>query len=438
MTPRQQFVTARLAYVAIVLLATLSDLGFSGDLAAAGGRLARAFTPSLAWRDAVDGLRNVALFAGLGAVWVVTSLTGRVEREVRQATLVGLALSATVEGLQVFSPVRIASIVDVTTNAAGAFAGAAVTAVLIAGAQRSRGARSYLGVPMWLVAGGYVGAVLVEALVPLFDSEPLPMQGGPLATLGSLLHSTAPPLEAARLFDLALFAPAGFLAVLFFAERGTGARKAWGWVAAGGALMVFGAELAHGTIRLTIRWEAAALHAAALAAGAWAAALWLAPLTQALRGAGRARAAIAAYAIVLAVWAWRPFAPQTDLEAIASQFTPGHLIPLAALSGRVDVFSAVHVAQQFLLYLPLGALLAVWPLRLAGRWSHLRPALALAVALEVGHIVIAGRFFDVTNALLACAGLGLGWVAVRRSGFRPYGAALPAPARPSPRPGARR
>ena len=440
MTPRQQFVTARLAYVAIILLATLSDLGFSGDLAAAGQRLARAFTPDLGWRDAVDGLRNVALFAGLGAVWVVTSLTGRVEREVRQAALVGLALSACVEGLQVFSPVRIASIVDVATNTAGALAGAVATAFLIAGAQRSRGARSYLGVPMWLLAGGYVAAVLIEALVPLFDSVPLPdIEGGPLSSLRVVVRSTAPlSLDPGRLFDVLLFAPAGFLAVLLLAERGIGARKSWAWVAAGGAVAACVAELAHGTIRLTIRWEAAALHAVAIGAGAWAAARWLAPLTQALRGAGRARAAVAAWAVVLAIWAWRPFVPQTDLQQVADQLTLEHLVPLASLGGREDVFSALHVAQQFLLYLPLGALLAVWPLRLSGRWSHLWPALALAAVLELGHVALAGRFFDVTNALLACAGLGLGWVAVRRSGFRPYGAALPAPARPSPRPGARR
>ena len=72
----------------------------------------------------------------------------------------------------------------------------------------------------------------------------------------------------------------------------------------------------------------------------------------------------------------------------------------------------------------MGALLAVWPLRLSGRWSRLAPALLLAVVIEAGHIVIADRFFDVTNALVAWAGLGIGWTVVRRSGFTPYGAAL--------------
>ena len=110
---------------------------------------------------------------------------------------------------------------------------------------------------------------------------------------------------------------------------------------------------------------------------------------------------------------------------IAAQLSVEHFVPLQALAGEQDVFSALHVAQQFLLYLPLGALLAVWPLRLAGRWAHLWPALWLAVAVELGHILLADRFFDVTNALLASAGLAMGWVAVRRSGFRPYGAAWP-------------
>ena len=113
MTPRQRFLAARLAYVNVVLLATLTQLDFSPDLGAAGQRLARAFTLSLGWRDAIENLRNLALLAGLGAVWVVTSVSGELRGEIHRATLVGLGLSVTVEGLQVSSPVRTASLVDV-------------------------------------------------------------------------------------------------------------------------------------------------------------------------------------------------------------------------------------------------------------------------------------------------------------------------------------
>src|ERR1051325_9834491 len=123
MTPGQRFRAARWSYVAVVLLATLTQLHFSSDLTAAGERLVRAFTPSLGWRDAIDGLRNTVLFAGLGAVWVVTSRSGNVRAEIRRATLVGLALSATVEGLQVFSPVRTAGGPVGRLNAALAAAG---------------------------------------------------------------------------------------------------------------------------------------------------------------------------------------------------------------------------------------------------------------------------------------------------------------------------
>jgi glycopeptide antibiotics resistance protein len=425
-TPRQRYLAARAAYVAVVLLATLTDLEISGDLAAAGSRLLRSLNPSLGWSDAIDGLRNVALFAGLGTVWVVTSLTGKVRAEIRQAAFVGCALSAFVEGLQLFSPVRTASVVDVATNTLGAIAGAYGLALLITDVSRAKGARSYLGIPAFLPAGAYALAVLSEAATPLFRNDQLPdIEGGPLAWLREgLTLSTPLALGQVPLTDVLLFVPAGFLVVMMLGERGRESAVAWPRVAGVGAGFVLATELAHGLIRLPIRWEAAATHALALGFGAWAAHRWLAPLSRELRGAARARASLLAYGVILVLWGWRPFLPETSGRAIAAQLTAGHFVPLQALAGRADVFSASHVAQQFVLYLPLGCLLAVWPLRLAGRWSHLWPAVGLAAAVEVGHVVIAGRFFDVTNALIACAGLAIGWVLVRRAGFRPYGSAI--------------
>src|SRR5205085_1288827 len=299
-------------------------------------RLARAFTPSLGWRDAIDGLRNTVLFAGLGAVWVVTSRSGNVRAEIRQATVVGLALSASVEGLQVFSPVRTASILDVTTN---------------------------------------------------------------------------------PLVDLLLFAPAGFVCVMLLRERGRDAR--WVGVAGAGAALALVAELGHGMLGFPVWWGAVLVRAAGVGLGAWTAHRALAALTQLLRGAARARAVAFAYGALLVLWGWRLFMPRTDVHAIAAQLEPANLIPLASLAERVDAFSALHVLQQFLLYLPLGSLLAVWPLRLRGRWAHLWPGVWLAVVIELGHVVIADRTFDATNALVACAGLGIGWIVVRRSGFAP-------------------
>jgi len=426
MTPGQRFRAARWGYVAVVLLATLTQLHFSPDLSAAVERLARAFTPSLGWRDAIDGLRNTVLFAGLGAVWVVTSRSGNVRAEIRQATVVGLALSASVEGLQVFSPVRTASIVDVTTNTLGALGGAAAVALLIAAVVAAKGARSYLGVPTFLLAGAYGGAVLCEALTPLFGPAALPWTaGGPLGRLGAAFQAAGPvSFDTLPLVDLLLFAPAGFVCVMLLRERGRDAR--WVGVAGAGAALALVAELGHGMLGFPVWWGAVLVRAAGVGLGAWTAHRALAALTQLLRGAARARAVAFAYGALLVLWGWRLFMPRTDVHAIAAQLEPANLIPLASLAERVDAFSALHVLQQFLLYLPLGSLLAVWPLRLRGRWAHLWPGVWLAVVIELGHVVIADRTFDATNALVACAGLGIGWIVVRRSGFAPYGEALAA------------
>jgi glycopeptide antibiotics resistance protein len=416
--------------VAIVLLATLTSLDPSWDPAAAAQRLTRAFARSLSWRDAIDGVRNVALFAGLGTVWVVTSLSGKVRAEIWRATLVGLGLSALVEGLQAFSPVRTSSIVDLTTNTLGVLAGAVATALLLAEVRRAKGGRSSLGIPAFLVAGGYGLAVLCEAVTPLFHSEPLTgIEGGPLARLRAALELALPlRLGAIPVLDVPLFVPAGFLAVMLLGEIGRREGRAWRAVAGGGlgAALVLGAQLAHGLLGLEVRWEAALTDALAVSFGAWAAHRWLAPLTRSLRGAARARTAIFFYAGLLVLWGWRPLLPATDWSAIIAQLTPVRFIPLASLAERADVFSALHVAQQFFLYVPLGGMLAVWPLRLAGRWSHLAPGLWLAVAIEVGHVAIADRYFDMTNVLLAWAGLGIGWIVLRRCGYEAYGAALPA------------
>src|SRR5207302_1582557 len=249
MTPEQRFRAARWGYVAVVLLATLTQLHFSSDLTAAGERLVRAFTPSLGWRDANDGLRNTVLFAGLGAVWVVSSRCGNVRAEIRRATLVGLALSATVEGLQVFSPVRTASIVDVTTNTLGALLGAGGVALLIAAVVAAKGARSYLGVPIFLLAAAYGGAVLCEALTPLFGPAALPwIAGGPVGRLNAALAAAGPiSFDSLPLVDLLLFAPAGFLFVMLLRERGREA--GWVGVAGAGAGLALLAELGHGPAR---------------------------------------------------------------------------------------------------------------------------------------------------------------------------------------------
>jgi glycopeptide antibiotics resistance protein len=424
-TPHRRLLAARIAYVAIVLLATLSQLDFSSNLDDASMRLHRALMPSLGWRDAIDGLRNAVLFAGLGVVWVTTSLTGNIAREIRVATLTSFLLSAAVEACQIFSPVRTASLIDVTTDTLGGLAGAIAATMLLVALRNARRDRSYLGIPMLLFAGPYAIAVLCEALAPLFQSSAVPAgDGGPLGDLVVMLQlSRRIDWGGVEVVDIPLFAAAGFLLTTMARERSGAVRDQWIAVAAIGAVTIALAHIAHGMISLPIGWEAVIVDCASIVLGAWMADRWLGNLTQRFRGAARARVVIATYVALLILWGWRPLIPETRLDVIVAQLDANAFIPLARLADRVDAFSALHVGQQFFLYLPLGALLAVWPVRMSGRWSNLWPAVLIVLAIELGHIIVAGRTFDVTNALLAWAGLATGWIAVRRSGYRPYGSA---------------
>src|SRR5438067_5859748 len=369
MTPEQRFRAARWGYVAVVLLATLTQLHFSSDLTAAGERLVRAFMPSLGWRDAIDGLRNTVLFAGLGAAWVVSSRAGNVRAEIRRSTLVGLALSATVEGLQVFSPVRTASIVDVTTNTLGALLGAGGVALLIAAVVAAKGARSYLGVPTFLLAAACGGAARCEALTRLFGPAALPWAaGGPLGRLDAA-HAAAGPVsfDSLPLVDLLLFAPAGFLFVMLLRERGREA--GWVGVAGAGAGLALLAELGHGMLGFPIWWGAVLVRIAAVGLGAWAAQRALPALTPLLRGAARARAALFVYGGLLVLWGWRLFMPRTDPHAIAAQLAPETLGPRASLAEGLAGFAALQLLRQFPYSLRLAPLLASCRLGPGGAWG---------------------------------------------------------------------
>ncbi|HEX6938515.1 MAG TPA: VanZ family protein [Longimicrobiales bacterium] len=417
----------RAAYVGIILLATLSQLDPEIDAGAAVARLARAAAPSLGGRDAVDAVRNLVLFAGWGAVWLVTAGASSAARAVRDAAVTGAALSAIVEAAQLTSPVRTASVLDLASNALGALVGAAFVAGLVETLRRMNGRRSFVGMPALVFAAAYLGALLAEAVAPLFRRTPLPgATGGPLERLGAALAA----LDAGTLlqlppYDVLLFLPAGSFGVLCLIELGVPAARAAWWSAGAGVFVSLVGELGHAALGHRIGLGAVAAHVAGVALGAWGARRWVAPLSRRLRGRARPQALLATYAILLASWSWRPLILETDPASLRLQFTADRFIPLRALGARVDLFSAADVVIQFLLFLPLGVLLAAWPLRRRGRLRGPLPAVYLAVALESAQILIAGRFFDVTDLLVQAAGAAMGWAAAKRAGIVPHGEVLP-------------
>jgi VanZ family protein len=416
---------ARLGYLGILLLATLTP--FVRDTAAesVAFRLSRALHPTLAGRDVVDGLRNVVLFAGWGAVWALTAAT-TIRRTVLEATFTGALVSTLVEAAQLFSSNRTASLVDVSTNTAGALAGSIGLLVVAALANERRGARSFVGMPALFFAVSYGLAAWLEAVIPLFRHDSLLPGGGPAVRLAAALRDFSPgSVLDLPWTDLPLFLPAGALAVAALAEHGVPYLAGRTRVMLGGLGLAVAAEILHGPVGQPISAGSALLHALAVGFGAWAAARWLPGLTQALRGANRPRALVIAYGLVLACWALRPFLPESELGSILAKLGGDWWIPLSALGGQQDFFSVVDVCAPFFLYLPLGGLLAVWPWRRHGRWSGPWPGIWLALGLECAQILVLGRMLDITDFMVTASGVLVGWTIFRRAGYRVYGEMFP-------------
>ncbi len=417
---------ARLAYVAIILVATLSNLHPDPTWADVAPRLARALSLSPHMSDAIDAARNVLLFAGLGAVWVATSRLARPSATLVTLTIVSLLLSASVETLQLFSPVREASLIDVTTDTIGGLFGGLVTLGAFAVIDETAGKRSHLGIPAVILAAGYGLATIMESFIPLFRQDLLPNLGGGIGDrIGRALVAMRPEsITQIPFTDLFIFFPAGLFAVVALAESGVPGAVAAVIVVCGAAILYPAVEVVHGVAAEPIILGAAMVHVIAASAGAIAAACWLAPFVRRFPVRKRAQIVAVAYSLVIMVWSWRPFHLDLSASSMAEQFTADHLIPLQALAGRGDLFSVTDVVAQGVIFFPLGALLAVWPLRGKGLLRGMLPAIYLAVVLEVGKIPIADRFMDVTHILIQSAGAALGFLLVRRMGYKMNGELL--------------
>jgi glycopeptide antibiotics resistance protein len=375
----------------------------------------------------VDGLRNLLLFAGWGLVWCVTAPTSRLQRAILAATITGMLISAGVETAQLFSPRRHASLLDVLTNTAGALAGAVGTVALLRATSAARSARSLVGVPMFVFAVTYGCAAMLEIVLPGMRQDLLPgADGGPFARFR--LASTRIGWGGADLWSSALqgllMLPAGAFAVTALVESGRSLLRALLLTAGASVSLALLLEFGRGTTGQPIEIGMFVAHALGLLCGAWLAAAWLPTVARRFQGHALALRLAAFYTLILLLWRWQPFVPSFAVDAIRQSFSANHLIPLQALTMKMDLFSASVVAVGFLLHMPLGALLAVWPLRLHGWLAHMLPGIWVVAVVEAGQLMIAGRYFDVTDIIIGGAGILAGWGLMRKAGFRPRGEAL--------------
>jgi hypothetical protein len=283
-----------------------------------------------------------------------------------------------------------------------------------------------VGIPASTFALSYGVVVAGEASVPLFRQElARSMSGGVLDRLGIALDM----FRWGSLFELPpgdflLFLPAGAFGVAALYEAGRGYRQSAFLVAFGAIPLFIFLEIAHGVLGIPIQAGSALVHIVAVAIGAWGAAVGLPAFTRRARGAERPRWLTVSYAAILMAWVFRPYLPELSSAAVLGKLSSEWWVPLRSLGMRMDMFSVVDVFAMFLLYLPLGGLLAVWPLRSTGRLAGFAPAIYLAAATEFLQLLVAQRTLDITDFLVQAAAAAVGGTVVRRGGFRPYGTQL--------------
>lgn len=415
----------RVAYLAILLMATLTKLEPTLDAGAVVGRAGRMLHPDFVLADVIDAVRNILLFAGWGLVWMATARAGRTVKVLWTAVATGTLISVGVETLQLFSRHRKASVLDVLANGGGAFLGALAFIVAVRWLAAKRNDKSYVGMPAALFAGAYGLVALGESFVPYFRQQHLRVWGGPLERLSFALENFRPftPYDM-WLSESVLFAPAGFFLAVALVEAGLSVRKSSLVAAIVGPALIIGAEIAHGAVSLEIRGGPIATHAVSVALGALCA-VWLLPWISAnFRGRERPQLLYTVYVAMLLPWFLRPYVPRLSPAAWVNELTGTWWLPMIYATGRMDLFSVLDVTNMFFLFLPLGGLLAAWPLRKSGRLAGLVPGLLLVVILESMQIFVAGRTLALADMLIGMAGIWAGWILIRMAGFPVRGVTL--------------
>ncbi len=142
-----------------------------------------------------------------------------------------------------------------------------------------------------------------------------------------------------------------------------------------------------------------------------------APVELAGRDARRYLPLIAAvlYGLLLLAVAMSPYDLDLSLAALRSKLLyRSNLLPFRLHIAARSVGAAIDIAREFLVYVPLGAVLA-WILSSTAQQAN-RPALPLTVAIgcaccacgiELLQLAVVGRYVDITDVVMASLG-GLG------------------------------
>jgi VanZ family protein len=407
------------ASAAFIVYGTTIPFSFVFDRQLALSHLARVTLSPLISPDTglrisrTDFISNVLLFAPFGVfgVWARARQRSAIDRIV-WVTFLGVALSACVEALQLFTIDRTSSTADVLANSLGALSGA-VTAVVLRGTERTLlatqragrvvGARSFY--PLLIAA-----IVLCAAVWEPFDVT-LDV-GSVVPKARTFVHDpwqVGPPTDEVLSWTQHLL----FTSMLLIWLREIGSRRAAPKAGVIGIGVAIGLEAAQLFIaaRMPGLWDATIGIAGSLCGLAVAAAFPKIKRPMAWCGA-----LFLATAFGAAMQQLSPFALSKEPQPF--QWLPFFNYYYAYTNSQL----VSHAAELLLAYFPLGFGVA---LAIAQRHTRtivvLLLALAIAAPVEYAQRFIGGRYPDVTDIALSLAGAWLGlWTATE--GWRRFDA----------------
>ncbi len=407
----------RASYLVCIAIATLLKLGFDPSVPHALTRLQRAFDPALSFRDIVDAARNIALFLGWGATWVLTSPAPTSRRDVVLATLWGMAASIVVETAQVFSQFRMASIVDVGTNTLGSLLGALTLWLAERRATSDLRRGTLIGIPGWIAGGALLMSAAGLTFAPSTRATRV-IGWGPTPMARAQFVADAPGVTVswlALISDVAVWATVGIALAVAISDRTGRVRRSQliAWLAITAMLLVvvhLGRSFA-GLQREIGSWQVQSVAAAVgLVVGLVAVPSWR---NRVSARSTRALQLGMLVAVLGAVTAWSPASwalPRSGNSGLDWR----QLVPMMSLFQRQDLSSVFIVLQKAGIGAALGACLAART-RMGEPLPGVRAAVAYAALLEAGQLLVPGRYPDVTDILIMSAAAGLVAVLVERA-----------------------
>ncbi len=409
--------TLRIAYLLCIGIATLLHLGFDTSLVNAVFRLRRALDPSLSFRDVVDAARNVALFLGWGATWVLTSPAPTTRRDVVIATLWGMAASITVESAQVFSQYRMASIADVATNTLGSLIGACTLWLVERRATLDMRRGTMIGIPGWLPGSALLMTALGLAFAPSSRATmAIGWSPSPIERARQVMSAPAIVVPwPALVTDAAIWLLVGLVLTIAISDRTGRVRRnqllAWLLIVPALLVGIHAARDMAGLQREVITWQ---LQGASAVLGLVLGLIGLRPWRTAVTARStRATQLGVLVAGIGALMAWSP-ASWAIPKGGAAPFGWRQLVPMMSLFQRQDLSSVFIVLEKAGLGAALGACLAART-RMGEPWPGVRTAVLYAAILEAGQFLVPGRYPDVTDILITSAAAGLVAVLVERA-----------------------